>query len=82
MFLATNMPFLNQRYDVHVHTYATLQELKSKVSTVNSQNRLSSPRKSFKNKFFFAKYDCFFLATYACILNDCEDGNTRTYVLD
>ena len=60
MFLATNMPFLNQRYDVHVHTYATLQELKSKVFTVNSQNRLSSPRKSFKNKFFFAKYDCFF----------------------
>ena len=60
MFLATNMPFLNQRYDVHVHTYAMLQELKSKVFTVNSQNRLSSPRKSFKNKFFFAKYDCFF----------------------
>ena len=51
MFLATNMPFLNQRYDVNVHTYATLQELKSKVFTVNSQNRLHLQEKALKTKF-------------------------------
>ena len=81
MFLATNMPFLNQRYDVNVHTYATLQELKSKVFTVNSQNRLHLQEKALKTK-FLRKIWLFFLATYVCILNDCEDGNLRTYVFD
>ena len=38
MFLAANVSFLNQCYDVHVITYATTKKLKSKAFTVNSQN--------------------------------------------
>ena len=38
MFLAANVSFLNQCYDVYVITYATTKKLKSKAFTVNSQN--------------------------------------------
>ena len=38
MFLAANVPFLNQCYDFNVHTYVTIQELKSKAFKVNSRN--------------------------------------------
>ena len=38
MFLVADMSFLNQCYDVNVHTYATTKELKSKAFTANCQN--------------------------------------------
>ena len=38
MFVAANVPFLNQCDDVNVCTYAATKELKSKALTVNSQN--------------------------------------------
>ena len=39
MFIAANVPFLNQCDDVNVCTYAASKELKSKALTVNSQNK-------------------------------------------
>ena len=38
IFLAANLPFLNQCYDVNVHMRATTKELKSKEFRVYSQN--------------------------------------------
>ena len=64
MFVAANVPFLNQCDDVNVCTYAATKELKSKALTVNSQNIryviAIQVKKSFKNNIFFVKYNCFF----------------------